>query len=67
MYNLYYLADLAKEPTGVMFYKGRFHQFFYHIWVGDPYLGPVYKEATEYEIPKDDSTTEEGAEDQLAL
>jgi len=27
----------------------------------------VHKEVTEYEIPKDNSTTDKGAEDQLAL
>ncbi len=67
MYNLYYPEDLAKEPTGVVFYKGRFHQFFHHTRVEDPYLGPVYKEATEYKIPKDNSTTDEEAKDQLTL
>jgi len=47
----------------VAFYKGRFHQFFHHIQVGDPYLGPIYKEVTKYEIPKDDSIIDEEAED----
>ena len=32
-----------------------------------PYLGAIYKEANKHEIFQDDSTTEEGAEDQLML
>ena len=50
-----------------MFYKGRFHQFYHHSQTGDPYLGLVHKEATEYKIPKDDSTTDDRADTQLAL
>jgi len=50
-----------------VFYKGKFHQFFHHQRIGDPYLGPVHKEATKYKIPKDNSTTDDGAKAQLAL
>ncbi len=49
-------------------YKDKIHQFFHHARVGDPYLGPVYKEATKHEITDHGSATEdEEAADQLAL
>ncbi len=49
-------------------YKDKIHQFFHHARIGDPYLGPVYKEATKHEITNHGSTTEEEEPtDQLAL
>ncbi len=50
-----------------MRYKDWIHQFFHHARVGDPYLGPVHKEATKYKITNHGSTTEEDPKDQLAL
>ena len=66
-YNIYYPKHLREEPVGVVCYKDRIHQFFHHTQVEDPYLGPVHKEATRYEITNYSSTTEEEPEDQLAL
>jgi len=68
MYNVYYPEHLGEEPVGVVCYKNKIHQFFHHTRVGDPYLGPVHKEATKHEIIDHSSTTEEEEPaDQLAL
>ncbi len=67
MYNIYYPKHLGEEPIGVVRYKNWIHQFFHHTRIGDPYLGPVHKEVTRYEITDHGSTTEEEPEDQLTL
>ena len=68
MYNVYYPEHLGEEPVGVVRYKDKIHQFFHHTRVGDPYLGPIHKEATRHEITDNGSTTEEEEPaDQLAL
>ncbi len=67
MYNLYYLQHLSEELVGIVLYKGQLYQFFHHTWVGDPYLGLVHKEATEYKITNNGSITDEEPKDQLAL
>jgi len=52
----------------VVHYKDRIHQFFHHARIGDPYLGPVHKEATKHKITDHGSTTEEEEPtDQLTL
>ncbi len=66
-YNVYYPEHLREEPVGVVRYKDKIHQFFHHARVGDPYLGPIHKEATKHEISNHSSSTEEEATDQLAL
>ena len=48
-------------------YKDKIHQFFHHARIGDPYLGPIHKEATRYEITDHGNSTEDEAADQLAL
>jgi len=67
MYNIYYPEHLGEEPVGVVRYKDKIHQFFHHARVGDPYLGPIHKEATRYEITDHGDSTEDEAADQLAL
>ncbi len=67
MYNVYYPEHLGEEPVGVVRYKDKIHQFFHHTRIGDPYLGPIHKEATKYEITDHGSTTEEEPTNQLAL
>ncbi len=67
-YNIYYPEHLGEEPVGVVRYQNRIHHFFHHTRVGDPYLGPVHKEATKYEITNHGSSTEEDdAAEQLTL
>ena len=66
-YNVYYPEHLGEEPVSVVRYKNQIHQFFHHTRVGDPYLGPIHKEATKHEISDHSSSTEEEATDQLAL
>ncbi len=66
-YNIYYPEHLGEEPVGVVRYKDKIHQFFHHARVGDPYLGPIHKEATRYEITDHGDSTEDEAADQLAL
>ena len=66
-YNIYYPSHLREEPVGIVFYKKWVHQFFYHARVGDPYLGPVHKEATEYKVTNNSAITDEEPEDQLTL
>ncbi len=67
-YNVYYPQHLGEEPVRVVCYQDQIHQFFHHARIGDPYLGPVHKEATKYEITDHSSTTEEEEPaDQLAL
>src|SRR6266853_1496888 len=66
-YNIYYPEHLGEEPVGVLRYKDKIHQFFHHARVGDPYLGPIHKEATRYEITDHGNSTEDEAADQLAL
>ena len=49
-------------------YKDKIHQFFHHTRIGDPYLGPVHKEATKHKITDHSSTIEDKEPaDQLAL
>ncbi len=51
-----------------MCYQNRIHHFFHHTRIGDPYLGPVHKEVTKYEITDHSSSTEEDdAVEQLAI
>ena len=64
---MYYPEHLGEEPVGVVCYKDKIHQFFHHTRIGDPYLGPIHKEATKHEITDHGSTTEEEPTDQLAL
>ncbi len=64
---MYYPEHLGEEPVGVVCYKDKIHQFFHHTRIGDPYLGPIHKEATKYEITDHSSTTEEEPANQLAL
>ncbi len=65
---MYYPEHLGEEPVGVVCYKNQIHQFFHHARIGDPYLGPVHKEAMKHEITDHGSTTEEEEPaDQLAL
>jgi len=66
-YNVYYLNHLGEEPVGIVFHKKWVHQFFHHPRVGDPYLGLVYKEVTEYKVTNNGAITDEEAEDQLTL
>src|SRR6266851_5700255 len=66
-YNVYYPEHLREEPVGVVRYKDKIHQFFHHTRIGDPYLGPIHKEATKHKITDHGSTTEEEPVDQLAL
>ena len=67
-YNVYYPEHLGEEPVGVVHYKDKIHQFFHHARIGDPYLGPVHKEAMRHEITNHSSTTEEEEPtDQLTL
>src|SRR6266851_7826431 len=67
-YNIYYPEHLGEEPVGVVCYKDKIHQFFHHTRIGDPYLGPVHKEATKHKITDHSSTIEDKEPaDQLAL
>ena len=51
----------------MIYYKEKFHQFYHSTMIGNPYLGDVYKEANHFELFKDDSSTEVGANEQLTL
>src|SRR5216683_1691109 len=66
-YNVDYPEHLGEEPVGVVRHKDKIHQFFHHARIGDPYLGPIHKEATKHEITDHGSTTEEEPAYQLAL
>jgi hypothetical protein len=67
LYHVYYPEDPAKEPIGVVFYQGKFHRFFHSETIGNPYLGLEHKEVNQYELFKDDATTEGSTKEQLTL
>jgi hypothetical protein len=50
LYHIYYPEDLAKEPTGVVFHKEKFHQFFHSATIENPYLGGALKKVNQYEF-----------------
>jgi hypothetical protein len=51
----------------VVYHKEKFHQFYHSTTTGNPYLGDQYKEANHFELFKDDSSTEAGADNHLTL
>jgi hypothetical protein len=63
-YHLYYPADPKEPPIRVVYYLEKFYQFFHHK-SGNPYLGPIHPEATEYKLANAKSTNDE--QDQLTL
>jgi hypothetical protein len=67
LYNVYYPEDPAKAPIGVVYHKEKFHQFYHLSTIGNPYLGAIYKQANNFELFEDDSSTEAGADNQLTL
>jgi hypothetical protein len=67
LYNIYHLEDPSKPPVGVVYHKGKFHQFYHSMTIGNPYLGDQCKEANHFELFKDDSSTETGEDEQLTL
>jgi hypothetical protein len=67
LYNVYYPEDPSKPPVGVVYHKEKFHQFYHSMTTGNPYLGDPHKEANNFELFKDDSSTEAGGDEQLTL
>jgi len=67
LYNIYHLEDPAEPLVGIVYHKEKFHQFYHSSTTGNPYLGVIHKEANNFELFKDDSSTEAGADNQLAL
>jgi len=63
LYNIYHPENPAEAPVGVVYHKGRFHQFYHSSTTGNPYLGMVHKEANHFELFEDNSSTEAGADD----
>ncbi len=66
-YNVYYPSHLGEEPIGIVFYKKWVYQFFHHPRIEDPYLGPIHKKATKYEVTNNSTITDKETEDQLTL
>jgi hypothetical protein len=67
LYNVYYPEDPAKTPVGVVYHKEKFHQFYHSSMTRNPYLGATHREANNFELFKDNSSTETGADNQLTL
>ena len=67
LYHVYYPEDASKPPVGVVYHKERFYQFYHSQTTGNPYLGDPYKEANNFELFEDDSSTETGGDEQLSL
>jgi len=67
LYNVYHPENLAEALVGIVYHKEKFHQFYHSSMTGNPYLRTVHKEANHFELFKDDSSTEAGADDQLTL
>jgi hypothetical protein len=51
----------------VIYHKEKFHQFYHSTTTGNPYLGDPLKEANNFELFEDDSSTEAGGDEQLTL
>jgi hypothetical protein len=67
LYNVYYPEDPTEPPVGVVFHKEKFHQFYHSSTTGNPYLGAIHKQANNFKLFEDNSSTEAGADNQLTL
>jgi hypothetical protein len=67
LYNIYHPEDPTKPAIRIVYHKEKFHQFYHSLTTGNPYLRGVHKEANHFELFKDDSSTEAGADDHLTL
>jgi hypothetical protein len=67
LYNIYHPENPTEAPVRIVYHKEKFHQFYHLSTTGNPYLGGVHKEANNFKLFEDDSSTEAGADDHLTL
>jgi hypothetical protein len=67
LYHVYYPEKASEPPVGVVYHQEKFHRFYHSTTTGEPYLGDPHKEANQFELFEEDSSTETGGDEQLTL